>query len=82
MAAICPEGIVNDLGGPGTWPRAGRLDGLASALVAGIAEPPPGAEAAAAELLTGLGAYRLFAITAFEQARQLFERALAIPTLH
>jgi hypothetical protein len=78
VAAIYPEGIVNDLGGPGTWPRAGRLDGLASALVAGVAEPPPGAEAAAAELLTGLGAYRLFAITAFEQARQLFERALAI----
>jgi tetratricopeptide (TPR) repeat protein len=75
MAAAYPEGVFKD---PKTWPRARRLDALALALVGGVAEPPPGAEERAADLLNGLASYRHYALAAYPQERLLYERALRI----
>jgi len=73
VAAIYPEGVFND---PNTWPRARRLDPLASALVEGA--PVAGAELLTADLLDALGTYKHGALAAYAQARPLKERALSI----
>jgi tetratricopeptide (TPR) repeat protein len=75
VAAVYPNDVYNN---PTTWPRARRLDALALALVGGDAETPQGLEAEASGLLDRLASYRLRSRVAYAQARDLFERALAI----
>jgi tetratricopeptide (TPR) repeat protein len=75
VAAVYPREVNDD---PRKWPRARRLDGLASALVDGDGAPPMGAESEAADLLNGLGEYRTVALAAYASAKQFFERALRI----
>jgi tetratricopeptide (TPR) repeat protein len=71
LAAVYPDEIADAK----TWPRARRLDALASAL---LDNPPPEAAEKAAHLLNGLAEYRRSALGAFAQARPLYERALAL----
>ena len=75
LAAVYPPETRTD---PTAWPPARRLDGHALAMVGGDAVPPAGAEERASGLLNGLASYRHGALAAYEQARPLFERALAI----
>jgi tetratricopeptide (TPR) repeat protein len=72
LAAVYP----NEISDANTWPRARRLDALATALLETTL--PQAAEEAAARLLSGLAAYRQYALGAFAQARPLYERALAL----
>jgi tetratricopeptide (TPR) repeat protein len=74
MAEVYPRSVYND---SRSWPRARRLDALAVDLVCG-STLPPGAETAAADLLSALGQYRQGALAAYPEARTLFDRALAI----
>jgi tetratricopeptide (TPR) repeat protein len=75
VAIVYPNGVYSD---PQAWPRARRLDALALALVGGEAEPSKGMERPTSYLLDSLAAYRHWALTAYAQARPLYERALAI----
>ncbi|CAO3456446.1 hypothetical protein [Azospirillum argentinense] len=75
LHTVYPTGVYND---PETWPRARRLDGLVLALLDAEAELPKGTELAAGILLDRVASYRQAALGAYEQARSLFERALAI----
>jgi tetratricopeptide (TPR) repeat protein len=75
VAAVYPKAVFDD---PKTWPRGRRLDGLALALAGGDAAPPEGAEEKSAELLNRLASFRHGPLAAYAQARQLFERALAL----
>jgi tetratricopeptide (TPR) repeat protein len=75
VTAAYPQGAFDD---PKTWPRARRLNAIALALVDYDAEPPPGAEERAAELLNRLAGYRHHALAAYAQQRLLTERALKI----
>jgi tetratricopeptide (TPR) repeat protein len=72
-AAIYPKKIRD----PQAWPRARRLDTLVLGLVCGEALPR-GVEETAVQLLTSAGYYWQSAIGAYERARPLFERALAV----
>src|SRR3984957_5560492 len=73
-AAVYPE---DAWGNPQTWPRARRLDALALALVGGDVVAR-GSEAKAASLLDFVGGYRESALSAYAEARRLYEHALAI----
>src|SRR5262249_47274624 len=75
MAAVYPRDVYDN---PSTWPRARRLDSLALALVDGDKGAPPGAEQQVSYLATGLANYRQVVLAAYAEARELFERALAI----
>ena len=75
LAAVYPHDVFSDLT---NWPQARRLDALALALAGGDAELPEGSEVPASDLMDKLALYRYVAIADYAQARQLFERALAI----
>lgn len=75
LAAVYPEGVFND---PKTWPRARRLDVLASALVDGNATQLENSQNSMSYLLDRLATYRQGCLAAYDLARPLFERALAI----
>jgi len=75
LAAVYPQNVFSDLT---DWPQARRLDALALALVGGDAELPEDSEVPASDLMDKLALYRYVAIADYAQARQLFERALAI----
>jgi tetratricopeptide (TPR) repeat protein len=75
LARMLPAVIYNE---PRAWLRMRRLDPLALALVCGVATLPKGAERSAADLLSGLAAYRQSALADYSSARPLFERALAL----
>jgi tetratricopeptide (TPR) repeat protein len=75
MAAVYPDEVAND---PALWPAARRLDGLALGLLSEHEAPPEGAEREYSELLNLVGWYKAAALGAFDVARPLFERALAI----
>jgi tetratricopeptide (TPR) repeat protein len=75
MAAVYPSEVYKDLS---AWPRARRLDALALDLISGPDPLATGAETASAYLLNGLGQYRHGALAAYQEARPLLERALAI----
>jgi tetratricopeptide (TPR) repeat protein len=75
LAEVYPRDVYSK---PRTWPRARRLDGLALALVRGDAPVPDGSEKDASYLLDGLAAYRHHALAAYNEAKPLYERALAI----
>jgi tetratricopeptide (TPR) repeat protein len=62
---------------PETWPRARRLDALLLVLVGGDTVPA-GADEPASYLLDGLAAYRHYCLASYEDARPLYENALAI----
>jgi tetratricopeptide (TPR) repeat protein len=79
LAAVYPQQVYDD---PQTWPRARRLDALVVALVDRDVAPPDGTEAHVWHLLTCLAAYRERALGAYDQARPLYERALAICELY
>ena len=72
LRQVYPQGVYGRFE---TWPRARRLDPLALPLVAPPAAIPPGAEAAAFELLDGLASFRHGALGELQRARPLFERA-------
>jgi tetratricopeptide (TPR) repeat protein len=74
VAAVYPRDVPDE---PRAWPRARRLDAVALALAGGD-DVAPGREATAAFLLNLAGAYRYAALAAYEQARPLLERALAM----
>ena len=63
---------------PSAWPRARRLDALAMDLVGGEFMEPGGSEKATGYLLNALAEIRFSALAAYEDARRLFRRALAI----
>ncbi|WP_298364784.1 tetratricopeptide repeat protein [Azospirillum sp.] len=75
LCTVYPVDVYND---PKTWLRARRLDGLVMALLDAEAGLPKDAELAAGILLNGVASYRQAALGAYEQARSLFTRALAI----
>jgi tetratricopeptide (TPR) repeat protein len=75
MAAVYPHEVFND---PRGWPRARRLDALATALVSNESALPPRTEQNVALLLNALGQYRHRVLGAYAQTRPLLERALAI----
>ena len=75
MAAVYPEDCYADAK---LWPRARRLDALALPLVSERASLPAGSELSCATLLNGLARFRQGALAAFDQARLLLERSLAI----
>jgi tetratricopeptide (TPR) repeat protein len=75
LAGVYPQEVYI---GQKAWQRARCLDAIALALVSGESALPTGAEKPAAELLDGLASYRHRLLAAYEQARLLFERALAI----
>jgi tetratricopeptide (TPR) repeat protein len=75
MAAVYPRDVYED---PSTWPRARRLDSLALALVGGDKEAPAGAEQQVSSVANRLANYRQVVLAAYAEARELFERALAI----
>ena len=70
-----PDSIWRD---PKTWPRARRLDALALALVGGVATSPKEAQERARIFADGAAGYRHRSFAAFQAARPLQERALAI----
>jgi hypothetical protein len=75
MAAVFPGTGSNDLE---NW-RVRRLDAIAFALVASDSALVPGSERHAADLLIRLAYYRqLGLVPGYDQARPLYERALAI----
>ena len=63
---------------PKTWPRARRLDALTLGRVGGADDSDKKPETTAAYLLMGLAVYRHSLLAAFQEARPLYERALAI----
>jgi len=74
VAAVYPRDVFND---PSSWPRARRLDALALAIAGGGGTPPASIAETAAFLLDRLGSYRHGALAAYDEARRLFERAVA-----
>jgi tetratricopeptide (TPR) repeat protein len=74
LEMVYPVEVSSD---PKTWPRARRLDAFAMALV-GNSIVPEGAEKEASHLLDRLAGYKVSALDAYDQARPLFESALAI----
>jgi tetratricopeptide (TPR) repeat protein len=74
LAQIFPDNASN----PNAWPRIRRLDALALPLVSGKGAPPDGAPESTSYLLDALATYRQVALSAFDDARELFERALQI----
>lgn len=74
LAFVYPATVFNDRT---TWPQARRLDGHGLALVDSNSVPK-GAEKAAGNLLDRLASYRSGALGDYNQARPLFERALAV----
>jgi len=75
LVAVYPENIWRD---PHAWRLSRRLDSHALALVGDEATAPKGVEQRTADLLSFAGYYRHYALTAYAEARPLFERALAI----
>ena len=75
MAAIYPNAAFNE---PAAWPRARRLDAIATALVGADAAVHERVQLPAANLMDRLGVYRNDALGAYAAARPLYERALAI----
>lgn len=75
LRVVYPDGTYYN---PDTWPRVRRLDPIAAGLLAEDVDLAPGAESDAALLLGGMAAYRHRALGAYQQARALEERALAI----
>jgi len=75
LAIVFPQDVFDD---PKTWPRVRRLDAVALALVGSASEPPAGTERSTSGLLSRLASYRHAALAAYEQARPLYARALAI----
>jgi tetratricopeptide (TPR) repeat protein len=75
MVEVYPEDVFRN---PDAWPRARRLDALAVALVGGDADLPEGSELPAATLLGHLDEYRDGVLSAYAEARNFAERALAI----
>ncbi|RBP08535.1 Tfp pilus assembly protein PilF [Roseiarcus fermentans] len=74
MAGVYPVGVDSDAA---AWPRTRRLDAIMVDL-AQADETPDGAEAATASVLDWLASYRQGALSAYSEARPLFERALTI----
>jgi tetratricopeptide (TPR) repeat protein len=74
MAAVYPPNIWRD---PETWPRLRRLEPLTIALV-GTEAIPRGLKGVAADLLYFTGQYRRYGLADNDQAKVLYERALAI----
>jgi tetratricopeptide (TPR) repeat protein len=75
LAEVYPQDIFDNLK---AWPRARRLDGIASALVGDDAALFSESAAPAGRLLYGLAEYRYRALGTYAQAGLLYERALAI----
>jgi tetratricopeptide (TPR) repeat protein len=75
LAAVYPDDTYN---GPSQWPRARRLDAIATELLGNETKPAAGLETDIATLLNRLASYRQAALGAYASARTLFERALAI----
>jgi tetratricopeptide (TPR) repeat protein len=75
LAIVFPRDVFDD---PRTWPRVRRLDAIALGLVGSDSEPPAGTESSTSDLLNRLASYRHVVLAAYEQARPLYERALAI----
>jgi tetratricopeptide (TPR) repeat protein len=75
LVAVYPDEVWSD---PKTWPRARRLDALAIALVGSGDGLPRGTEVQSAALINELATYRTSALAAYNEARSLYERALAI----
>ncbi len=75
LAAVYPAGTYND---PRQWPRARRLDAIATELLGTGTELPSGLETAIATVLDSLASYRQAALGAYSSARTLVERALAL----
>jgi tetratricopeptide (TPR) repeat protein/transcriptional regulator with XRE-family HTH domain len=75
VAALYPKDVFD---APKTWPRARRLDQHGSALVRSNPDLTNFTAEAASQLLDRLASYRHSALAAYESARSLFERALAI----
>jgi tetratricopeptide (TPR) repeat protein len=75
MTEVFPSNVFSD---PRVWPRARRLDPLAFALVGLDDATAVETDATAAKLLDRLASYRQGAFAAYDEARGLFERALAI----
>jgi tetratricopeptide (TPR) repeat protein len=75
LAMIYPADIFDD---PRTWPRARRLDALAVALVDEEVLSNGGSEQLTRSLLLRLALYRMGPLAAYDLARPLLERVLAI----
>jgi tetratricopeptide (TPR) repeat protein len=75
LAAVYPAGTYGD---PRQWPRARRLDAIATELLATATELPAGLETDIATVLDHLAGYRQAALGAYASARTLFERALKV----
>ncbi|MEA2832012.1 MAG: hypothetical protein QOG66_214 [Methylobacteriaceae bacterium] len=73
IAKVFPRDVF---GNPASWPRARRLDAIASYSLE--ASDFDQIEREARSLLNRLASYRQSALGAYEQAQQLFERSLAI----
>jgi tetratricopeptide (TPR) repeat protein len=74
LTAVYPAETLSD---PKSWPRARRLDALATALI-GDDKTLQGAERSACILLDRLAFFKQGFLAAYAEARPLFERALAI----
>src|SRR5262249_12356229 len=75
LGEVYPQDIFDN---PKAWPRARRLDGIASALVSDDTALPPELAALTGRLLYGLAEYRYRVLGTYAQAGLLYERALAI----
>jgi tetratricopeptide (TPR) repeat protein len=75
LVVVFPREVLYD---HKTWPRVRRLDAVALALVGGDSKPPAGTERSTIILLNRLASYRHVALAAYEQARPLYARALAM----
>ena len=75
LTAVYPRDISEANSWAHAWPRARRLDPLAMAL---LETPPQSAEEDVGRLLDGVAAYRHHALGAYQEARPLYERSLAV----